>query len=201
VIIYRDQSHVSRKTPPAWLEGAANLQVRESAEGRLWGIGSPLVIQPAKRWHDMDDGWQVGVVEAVDPRELLRDLSWATAKPVVGINGIVWMAPEILTPMGARAYTCPYGKNWIPQPTEPQTACEEVAKAAREALLAGFEAIDGEAQLHLSVPDEALCQWAAVLLSTTHYISPEALAVLGLMDQGLAIQTILIATSIKATAA
>lgn len=192
MILYRDRLSATRVGPPAWLEGAPELQCREDAGGRLWGIGDPLLVgpQPDGAWKDLDDGWQCAFVGATDPRDLARQQRWADLAPVTGVNDLVWLAPEILTPTGEIAYRPPLGgPDFLPMPTPGQKRCQEVAQAARVAMTVAATGGEG-------VPRAAACRWAAILLSETHHVAAGVFEH-GLMDETLAIATTLFAAGLR----
>lgn len=189
MIVYQDTQHGSRIGPPVWLAGAPNLCAREHRDGRLWGIGSPMLLGPPPDgvWQDIGNGYRVWLAE-VTPAELYRKCGWIDCIPVKSALGVIWMAPQILTPMGALAYRPALGgPDFLPMPTPEQKRAQDVAAAARDALI---RAREGEA-----IPLAAACQWASVLLALASFVPPELFRC-GLMDETLAMQTCLAAAGV-----
>jgi hypothetical protein len=181
---------------PPWLADfrpadamAAELCRRDTEHGHLVGIGNPLIFDepPAEAFCDLDDGWRVALVGGVDPLQILRRQEWCRSRRVESLDGRRWQPPEILGADGVRDFLVAYaGRDFLPRLTPTQQRCEEVAKAAREMILGGG-----------GIDMQPACRWAAILLSATHHVSPDCLAVLGLIDDRLAIGTLEAATSLS----
>ncbi len=183
MLIYRDRKHNQRLGPPTWLEDAQDVQQREDAAGRLWAIGEPALVgpRPEGEWRDLGNQWDCCVIGKLDTKPLRRRQLWASLFPSHGVDEIIWMAPEILTPTGEMAIRPPLGgADFLPMPTYSQRRCLDVATAARSALIQASTGGDG-------LPLSAACRWAAVLLSETHHVPPEVFGC-GLMDEILACQ-------------
>jgi hypothetical protein len=187
VIIYRDRQHVTRSTPPACLSGAADLQCRESAHGRLWGIGDGRILGPDARWIDIGDGWDSALIGEMTTRELIRDQRWVDVEPVSSLTGITWIVPKILTPECSRAFRVAYGKDWLPALTPEQARMEAIARAAWDALTNPTSGIDMAAG----------CQWAAEMLCAVNHISVEAIQAHQLLDEDLALGCLATATTLR----
>lgn len=146
---------------------------------------------PHARWHDVGDKWECAILPGLSGLALARAQVWADVREVQGMNGVIWMAPQILTPMGAPGYRPALGgPNWLPIPTPEQKECQQVAEAARAALIS--VSTGGEAP-----PLAAACRWAAVLLSAANHASPEVFAC-GLMDEPMAVQVCAIGAGLGA---
>lgn len=190
MIVY---AHASQQpvTPP-WLDGFApwpGTQVvhRDTALGHLVGVGDPIVFEcpPARIFSDLDDGWRVALAGPLDPALIYRNPSWCRTAEVVDLLGRTWRAPIILDGDGERDFLVRYGgKDFLPVLSEEQARCEAMAQAARVAVPAGIE-----------MGPEA-CRWAAVLLSATYAVPPEAIAALAILDAGLVIGCLAAATGL-----
>jgi len=193
MIVYLHPSQ-SPRTPP-WLEGfqppdsvPVELCRRETEYGHLIGVGDPLIFDspPLRDYCEIADGWRVARVGDLDPLHLLRAQRWARTVRVESIDGLRWQAPVILDADGEEAYLVSYGgPDFLPLRTPVQQRCHDVAVAARAAI---------EAKRELDMAPA--CRWAAVLLSATHHVSPEVLAVLGLLDDRLITETLAAATGL-----
>lgn len=197
MIIYADTRPLERQVPPPWLVGAHDLHSREGlgVPFRWWGIGSPWLLgeQPTAAWHDLPDGWRCCQLPEDDghraPPAPVRRQLWCDTGMAVDLVGRVWAAPRILAPDGSVIYRFAYGLDWLPLLTPDQQRADDVAKAARAALLA---AKAGGPQ-----PDvRTCCQWAAELLSRTHHIEVPVLAVEGLIDDNLVTSTLSMSTGV-----
>ncbi len=186
MILYRDLQQAERTSPPEWcMDGdgnwAPNLQSREDSGGRLWGIGDAYLLGPYKDgWHDLAGGWQMRVVDKIEPRHLFRSERWVDCEPVYDLFGTAWQAPTILAYSGVRIFRVTYGKDFLPKLTIRQERAEAIANEARIAFQRTKAAGDG-------VDMVLACQWAAELLSQVHYLTPEVIAAAGILDDDLTI--------------
>lgn len=177
---------------PPWLEDFSPPLVgvevcqRQTERGCLVGVGDPalLALPPARAFVDLDEGWSAALLgRGFNPTHLWRGEGWCRTAPAVAINGAEWQAPVILNDAGERAYLVRYtGRDFLPAPTETQSRCEAIARAAREAMVEGIDMRAG-------------CQWAAVLLAAANATTETAIAELGLLDDQLVTQVLAIATS------
>ncbi len=177
MIIYRDQHFASRLSKPPWLEGASDLHIREDADGRLFAIGDGRLVgpAPAKEWQDLGDGWQARLVQPFHPVLLLRKPLWCPLRSVTDQQGRQWMVPQILQKEdGVSLIEATYGPGWIPDYTPAQTKALAVAHWSRQNHAS-------EAPVAVSTA----CNSAAELLSACYYLTPEVIAVLRLLDNGL----------------
>jgi hypothetical protein len=186
MILYRDKKS-GRTAPPPWLDGAPDLVSRDSADGRLWTVGDPLLLGPALRWTDLDDGWQARILDPLDPATLFRrDLMQTYAvSEVHDLRGLSWFAPVLVDADGNRLFRCSRGKDWRPVLAPAQEHALEACHDARSIFLSGDSAL----------PVEAGCQYAAEFLALVNCVSPEVMATLGLMDERLALEVLQAATS------
>ncbi len=179
MIVYRDLKHGERLTPPAWLEGAGDLHVREDAGGRLFGIGDGRMVGPApdKAWVDVGDGIQARMLKPFIPEFLRRQPLWCRSFPIADQQGNVWSVPQILATDGSTlAIQVHYGPGWEPELTPLQQQAEKAARWARQTLTTAIET-----DMQVVVADA--CQATAEILSAVLYISPQTLAALRLLDQ------------------
>lgn len=178
MILYLDKK--DRKDPPDWLAGASDLCVRSSAEGRYWGIGDAFFIgpQPAAKWADLGDGVSACVINPLKCAPLVRSLPWCKTSETPDLFGRTWRYPLALSYGGERAFHVSYGPDFLPLLTDQQKRCEDIARAARGALMSAT--LDGE---HLQM--SLACAWTAELLSITNHVTPKVLAALGLLDDAL----------------
>ncbi len=179
MILYRDTKHGSRLNPPAWLEGAGDLHVREDADGRLFGIGDGRMVGPApdKAWVDVGEGIQARLMKPFGPGTLLRRPEWCRTFVIPDQHNRLWPVPQILAADGAAlAIQVTYGPGWEPELTQLQQQAEKAARWARQTISAAVEA---------GVPLVAsdACQAAAELLASILHVSPATLAALRLLDQ------------------
>ncbi len=145
-----------------------------------------------KLWHKLDDGWEASYVrnagDVVPSRDLTRLNCWANVLTVEDNLGEQWLAPNVLTPTGARAYSVAYaGADFLPSPTDEQARADAIAKEARQAMTAEEGA-----------PIQAACRWAAVLLSITSHVTPATIAALGVLDTALVQKVLIVATGADA---
>ena len=178
MILYLDK--LDRKETPAWLEGAADLHCRQSTDGRFWGVGDAFFVgpQPTAKWADCGDGLSACVINPLDCGPLSRSLSWCKTGVTPDLYGRVWRYPVALSYGGERAFHVSYGPDFLPLLTDQQKHCEDIARAARGALMAAT--LDGQ-PLAMSLA----CAWTAELLSITNHVTPKILAALGLLDDAL----------------
>ncbi len=144
------------------------------------GVGDPIVFSAPRLWHDLADGWRVGLTPGApfNPGALTRGQLWCDTVTVCDLKDRPWQVPRIRDSEGRRAFRVAYGRDWLPALTPEQARCEEIADAATHALAAG------------DTPMSVGCQWAAELLAAANHISVEALAVLNLIDDRLVLGTI-----------
>lgn len=164
----------------------AQLVHRETDAGHVVGVGDPLVWQPPRKWFDVEDGWQVAMVPGVkfEPRWLVRAQGWADVEEATDMHGRTWLAPKIRSPGGRRAFRVAYGRDWLPALSDEQRRAEEICEAAVNA--AGAD-----------TPMSVACQWAAELLCMAMHATPIALAVLALVDDVLAVETLRLSASLE----
>lgn len=154
-------------------------------EHQVCGVCDPLIWNPPgpdADWRLLADGWEAcQAAPSLSPAVLARPLRWCRVVPVDDANGRAWLAPVILTPDGARAYTVAYGgPDFLPQPTPAQSAAETIAREARDTVLR--QSGDPEAA---GVPVPVACRWVASLLALSHHLSADTIAALGLIDDQL----------------
>lgn len=159
---------------------------RQTKHGHMVGIGDPLVFDcpPMEAFAEVEDGWRAALIGDLSPVHLWRREGWHGTFPATSIMGEIWQAPKILSEEGARAYLVAFkGRDFLPSPTPEQARCEDIARAAREAILgAGIDM--GPA-----------CQWAAALLAAANAISEATVAELGILDTRLVVEVLSVATS------
>lgn len=187
MIAYRHRSlieHPDVRGFKSALEGPAiNHQIAD--EWQICGICDPLmwsVPGDDATWHDLDDGWQVCEANPdTIPVTLGKPVRWLRVVPVDDGQGRAWLAPVILTPDGARAYTVAYGgPDFLPQPTPAQSAAEAIAREARDVILRQSRETNPD-----GVPQAIACRWVASLLAMSHHLSVPTIAALGLVDDAL----------------
>ena len=180
MLVYQDKQPAKRRTPPPGVDGVADLLCVECREGkhRWWGIQHAHLIGPRTDWIDLDDGWQVAVVDKITPQTFRRDLRWCRTVTVEDTAGRAWAAPVILSEAGDRIILVAYGRDFLPVLTPAQERAAAIATAARQQLLAAQEMGDG-------IDFTVGARWTAELLSLTHHISMETLAALHLIDEAL----------------
>ncbi len=188
MILYRDLKHAERTEPPEWLldrDGmwAPNLQSRDDADGRLWGIGDAYMVGPHKNgWEELTGGWQVRLLGKIDPRPLRRNDPWVDTTAVHGLADAEWVAPRILTDAGNRAFRVTYGRNFLPSLTKRQAHLIAMAEEARAALINSRD--------ESGVDMDIACRWAAEFISEVHFLTPDVIAVCRLLDDSLVISTL-----------
>ncbi len=187
MICYRDTKPHERSTPPPWLVGAHDLQQRDGVgiPFRFWGIGSAWLVgeHPDKKWHALAGGWECCLVGGAEPELLTRAQRWCDTTVAVDLNANQWQAPRILSEDGTAVYRVAYGADWLPSLTPEQYRADDVAKAARAAMLVTKEGGPS--------PDQrAACQWTAELLCVTHHLDTSVIAALALLDDALVLTTI-----------
>lgn len=178
MIIYRAQ-----ECPP-WLDGAADLCIRQGAGCVYYGVCDPAYFSPPEKgWARVADGIDAAIVgRATDyPLQRRQTVACITAESATGER---WAVPRILTAAGERAFPVPIGPDWLPEPTTEQAHAIAVATAARATLIADHES--GGA----GIDSAAAARWAADLLSFSNHITPEVLLALRLLDEALVLATI-----------
>lgn len=175
MITVRDRRS-DRIGPPPWMDGAADLQSREDANGRLWGIGSGLLVGPApdRAWTDIGDDYQARLVQPFLPVLLMRRPFWCPFETVADQRGREWMAPVILTG-NALAIQVTFGPGWIPNLSPEQTTAERVARWAQQTATQPVE----------TATAAAAC---ADLMATVMHLTPTIVANLSLLDEGLMLE-------------
>jgi hypothetical protein len=186
MLVYKDTQAGKRREPPAWLEGAADLQEANDRDGkaRWWGIGNAHLVGERDDWQELDNGWRVAVAGPVDPRQFRRSIRWCRTVQVEDTHGRQWTAPVILNEHGDRCILVSYGKDFLPALNPAQARAVEIAKAARDALVAAQEVEEGGLDMSVAA------RWVAELLSLTHHIDMEVVAVLGLIDEALILEAL-----------
>jgi hypothetical protein len=159
MLVYKDTCAATRRTPPPWLEGAADLLEASDRQGkfRWWGIGNAHLIGERDDWQDLDDGWQVAVAGPIDPQQFRRVMRWCRVTDAEDTQGRRWTAPVILNEHGDRCILVTYGKDFLPALNPAQARAVEIAKAARDALTAASEMDTGGIDMPVAA------RWAAEL--------------------------------------
>lgn len=180
MLLVCDNRAATRKEAPPWMEGAGNLQTRDGEGKRYWGVGDGYLCGPQERaqWRDIDDGYSVAIVGALDPRSLARDQRWCDTSFACDMSGRAWACPLVLAQSGARRFRSAYGADYLPLLTSAQDRAEKVARAAADALTAAHAGTG-------AIPMQVACAWAAELLSIANHVTPQILGVLGLLDDAL----------------
>lgn len=178
MIVYRDKQR--RLTAPSWLDGAPDLARREAADFNYWGIGEAYLCgeQPRADWQDVGDGYAACIVGTLNTERLHREQRWCDITHGPDMQGRRWTIPAPLTLAGERSFRVAYGADYLPKLTDTQRRTEEIARAARGALIAASDDDSG-------LPMATACAWTAGLLSVTNYVTPAVLGALGLIDDVL----------------
>jgi hypothetical protein len=179
MIVYFDRV-ASRVTPPAWLEGAADLCARGAGNEKWYGIGDPWLCggDPKAEQPDIGGGLTVAIVGTLDPLRLVRSQRWIQLAPARDLTGREWRVPRILSADGDRAFSTRYGADFLPLLTPEQTRILAIGQACRDALSSAHTG-GGE------VPMKEACAWAAELISAVNHIAPAVIGALGLLDDAL----------------
>jgi hypothetical protein len=185
MILFRDRNR--RGSPPPWCDGAADLVSRSDSAGTLWAIGDPLLVGPQRSWIDIADGWDGCVLPPLDPailvrRQLVETYEMAECKD---LSGRRWFVPILLDESGRRAFRVQRGRDWLPALTPEQDRCLAIAHEIRDCS---------------ELPVEIACQYAAECISLANHVSPLVMAALGLMDDCLAIGSVIAVASRKDSA-
>lgn len=190
MILYRDNLH--RLNPPDWLVGAPDLVVRESEGGRYWAIGEPYLCGPQERnrWVDVGDGVSATIVGELDTTRLCRSQRWCETVCGPDLQSRLWTIPTPLGLDGSRTFRVAYGADYLPALTAEQSRVEDIARAARGALIAAGCSDE-------PFPMRIACAWTAELLSITNYVTPKVLGELALIDDVLVAATLYAAGGIK----
>lgn len=199
MILIADTKHADRTTPPSWLAGAPGLQRRDGVDGRWWGIGDGYLVGPQDRpFLQLDDGWRVTLLDGFDPRTIARAQHWCPTRPVADLQGRVWFAPELLNQHGERIFRVSYGEDFLPALTPEQKRAQEIADAARQALItAAKEAANDDQRTGSGLPVSVAGRWAAELLALVNHVSVPVLGKLGLLDDALIGGVLLLATGLS----
>lgn len=193
MLVYRDTKAATRRQAPPFLDGAADLFERADRNGqfRYWGIGNAHLVGERSDWQDMEDGFQVSVAGPINPQQFRRVMRWCRTVQVEDTQGRQWTAPVILNEHGDRSILVTYGRDFLPALTNAQTRAVEIAKAARDALVGAQEVEGGGLDMAVAA------RWTAELLSLTHHVSMEVLAVLELIDEALILAVLSATTGLK----
>jgi len=186
MLVYKDTLATTRRIPPPWLEGAADLMEAQDRQGRYrwWGIGNAHLVGEREDWQDLDSGWQVAVAGKIDPRQFRRVMRWCRTVQVRDTLGREWTAPVITDSKGNRLILVAYGGDFLPVLNPAQARAWDLVQAAR----AHFAAVQSVDDAELDMP---LCaRWAAELLALTHHISMGTIGMLRLMDDALALEVL-----------
>ncbi len=186
MLVYKDTQAQKRRTPPPWLDGAADLMEANDREGRFrwWGIEHAHLIGERDDWRTLDDGWQVAVTGPIDPQCFRRVMRWCRTAEVADTQGRQWTAPVITDAKGNRLILVAYGPDFLPVLNPAQARAWELVQAAREHFLAVQSVDDAELDMPLCA------RWAAELVALTHHISMEVIGTLRLMDDALALNVL-----------
>lgn len=193
MLVYKDTQAAKRRTPPPWLEGAADLHEANDRTGkaRWWGIGNAHLVGERDDWQELDDGWRVALAGPVDPRQFRRSIRWCRTVQVEDTHGRQWTAPVILNEHGDRCILVSYGKDFLPALNPAQARAVEIAKAARDALVGAMEVEGGGLDMSVAA------RWSAELLSLTHHVNMEIIAALGVLDEALILAVLSAAVGLK----
>lgn len=177
MIRFRDTLH--RNAPPPWLAKATGLQRRTDPHGVLWACGDAYLLGAEGAWAAIGDGYEVaGPADNHD--DYLSVPPWVSTAPVEDITGRIWEVPRILDVAGERAFRVNYGADFLPSLTPQQYRLTEVAKAARDAVIAATNGTQ-------DVGVQAACRWSAEFLTTTYCLPVDAIARLSILDDMLAV--------------
>jgi hypothetical protein len=180
VIRFRDSK--SRPTPPPWLVGASDLVQRVSRDGTLWGAGDALTLDAGGIWHDIGDGIAVaGPTDAHDAYQ--KRQAWFTTEAVEDLSGRTWEIPRIVDANGERAFRVAYGPDFLPALTAEQYAMIEIAKAARDGVIASQTGVQ-------DVDMPTACRWAAALLCCSYHLNAASVGCLHILDDALVVGAI-----------
>lgn len=175
--------------PPAFLRGATELQQRQSRNGTLWGCGDVYELDESGEWTALSE--TLSVAGPVDGHaRYLRRTPWVRTVEVTDINGISWMAPRILDKAGERVFSVSYGIDFLPRLTPEQYRAMDIAKAARDALVA---ASAGTQDVDMALA----ARWAAELLAIPYHFPVEAIAALGILDDAIIPGALHVATDLR----
>lgn len=186
MLLWQDVSRTDRLGPPPCLEGAADLQGREDAGGRLWAVGDGRLLGPqATGWVDLTDGWRVKALPSFDPAALARSLSWCPVAYVEDAQGRAWPVAAPRSQAGESRIVGAYDEAWNRILSEDQSRLERLSAAAREGILASV-AEEGSIVAPSPPTVASVCAWAVGAICAAMHISAQALGRLTLLDEILA---------------
>lgn len=175
MIRFRDSTRLPH--PPEFLRGAVGLQQRHAQGGTLWGCGDVFALDDGGEWSSLSSTLEVaGPNDGADA--YLRRQSWARTADAADMHGTIWQAPRIIDRSGDRVFSVSYGPDFLPRLTPEQYRATDVAKAARDALIA---AVDGAQDIDMALA----ARWAAELLAVSYHLSVDAIASRGILDDVL----------------
>ena len=183
MIVYEESPLRQSDGPPEWLDGAEELQRREGAGKRWWGIGSGAFVGPQDgKWSRLDANTSAILLRGFDPLTIAKRQSWCPTTTVADLKGRLWRAPCLLSDKGERQFFVEYGDDFAPFLTPEQENAEKIALAVRSAINAANASAETE---NLGLPVAMACRAAAVALSLVNHIPFEAFAPLRLLDDAL----------------
>ena len=173
----------NEQAKPQWLDGCPNAQCC----GVFWWVGSPLYHAPFERleWLETSDGWAVASHGELDASEYLRERRWAVTMIVEDARGVDWTVPAILAPDGVPAVA------QVRRRVNGQYVREFVS-AAQEAAVDAALAVRSNTPLTLEEQTDA----CLAILETTYHIDGDTFAVLGLIDDVLAVHCLKMAAAV-----
>ena len=191
MIVYH---HPAQATPPAWLDGAADVTTCSCHDGTLFGAGPAYLLGQAGRPNakPLDDDWTVWLNGEIEPAFLVRPCPWADLEIAADIRCRSWACPVALTEGGKPAIRANYGDDWLPDYTPEQERLLAVASAARSALEAAYTGSH-----RTPVDQRAACAWAAEALSVTNALTVKIIRRLSLLDDALVASVLLHLTGFR----
>ena len=190
MIVYRTPT----RTCPAWLEGAPDLVTAEQRDGgALWSIGPSALLGTTNNMCPIGDDIFVGVIGQPTDTPIIRRINGWAVFPVTGAAGVTLGVPMVLFRSGERAFPCPIGQDYLPHPTPWQQRLLEIATAARSEFIRAENTDSG-------LPVNAVARWAVELACAGSYINAATILSLGLLDDAMAQEIIMVAAFAKGVA-
>ena len=167
---------------PRWLDGCENVQ----NAGRYWWVGSPLFHPNFQEctWTATAKGWSVCQAGGFNPSAYVRPGRWAMILLVEDARGNEWRVPALLAPDGVPAVAQVRKRingEWV----------REYVDESQQAAIEAAQMVRSGAAMTLEEQSDA----TSAIMENAYYIDADTFAVLGLIDDVLAVNALKMAAA------